>query len=168
MATPEDNLMAWLRDAHAMETQAQQMLQGQAQRLEHYPELRAKVQEHREQSELQAEMVGRCIERRGGSASGLKEAGARFMGTMQALSGLFVSDEVMKGSLASYTFEHFEIASYRSLVAAAERVGDLETKKVCEEILRQEEAMAAWLAEHLPAVTRQYLERDASGAPAKR
>lgn len=168
MATAEENLMAWLRDAHAMETQAVQMLEGQAQRLENYPELRAKAQEHMEQSRLQAEMLEHCIERRGGSVSGFKEAAAGFMGNMQALSGLFITDEVMKGSIASYTFEHFEIANYRSLIAAAEQVGDQQTRDTCEEILRQEEAMASWLEQHLPEVTRQYLQRDATGAQAKR
>lgn len=168
MATAEENLMVWLRDAHAMETQAIQMLEGQAQRLENYPELRSKVQDHIQETRRQAEMVEQCIDRRGGRTSGLKEAAAGFTGNMQALSGIFMSDEVMKGSIASYTFEQFEIANYRALIAAAEQVGDQETRSTCEQILRQEEAMASWLSQHLPQVTRQYLERDATGGPAKR
>tara|TARA_R100000049_G_C1878897_1_gene35970 strand:+ start:207 stop:329 length:123 start_codon:yes stop_codon:yes gene_type:complete len=31
----------WLRDAHAMEKQAEEMLKAQAKRIEHYPALRA-------------------------------------------------------------------------------------------------------------------------------
>jgi ferritin-like metal-binding protein YciE len=168
MASAEENLMAWLRDAHAMETQAIQMLEGQAQRLENYPELRAKVQDHIEETRRQAEMVEECIDRRGGRTSGLKEMAAGFTGNMQAMSGILMSDEVMKGGIASYTFEHFEIANYRALIAAAEQVGDQQTRSTCEQILRQEEAMASWLSQHLPQVTRQYLERDATGGPAKR
>ena len=57
MESAEENLMAWLRDAHAMETQAVQMLEGQAQRLESYPELRAKVQDHLQETRRQAEMA---------------------------------------------------------------------------------------------------------------
>ena len=87
---------------------------------------------------------------------------------MQAMSGIFMSDEVMKGSIASYTFEHFEIANYKALIAAAEQVGDQQTRGTCEQILRQEEAMASWLSQHLPQVTRQYLERAETGGPAKR
>lgn len=37
MAEPQENLMDWLRDAHAMEQQAEQMLKAQAARIEHYP-----------------------------------------------------------------------------------------------------------------------------------
>src|SRR3546814_19838042 len=76
----------------------------------------------------------------------------------QAMSGLFVSDEVVKGSMASYTFEHMEISAYRSLIAAAEAVGDQQTKQVCKEILAEEEAMASWLGEHLALVTSRFLE----------
>jgi ferritin-like metal-binding protein YciE len=43
MAVSRENLTAWLRDAYAMENQAIEILEKQASRLEHYPELRAKV-----------------------------------------------------------------------------------------------------------------------------
>jgi ferritin-like metal-binding protein YciE len=36
-----------------------------------------------------------------------------------------------------------------------------------EENLREEEAMAEWLGQHLPEVTRQYLHREAAGKSAK-
>jgi ferritin-like metal-binding protein YciE len=60
----------------------------------------------------------------------------------QGFSGIFAGDEVMKGSLASYTFEHMEIASYRILIAAAEEVGDDKTARTCRKILGEEESMA--------------------------
>ncbi len=87
---------------------------------------------------------------------------ARMLGVAQGLSGLFVGDEVVKGVLATYTFEHMEIASYRILIAAAEKVGDAETKTVLEEIVREEEEMAKWLESHFNPVTLQYLDRAAT------
>jgi ferritin-like metal-binding protein YciE len=165
-STPE--LMNWLRDAHAMEMQAIQILENQARRIENYPELRNRILEHLEETEAQAEMLERCIERHGTTSSALKDTAAAFIGNMQALSGLFVGDEVVKGAIFSYTFEHLEIASYRSLIGAAEELGEHETARVCREILHQEEAMARWLERHLPEVTRQYLRRELVGAQAKR
>jgi hypothetical protein len=47
----------------------------------------------------------------------MKDAGGKLMAMTQSLSGVFAGDEV-KGSLASYTFENMEIASYRILIAA--------------------------------------------------
>jgi ferritin-like metal-binding protein YciE len=166
--SPETELMSWLRDAHAMETQAIQILENQARRLENYPDLRKRIREHLEETQAQAEMLERCIERHGTTTSVLKDSTAAFIGNMQALSGLFVGDEVVKGAIASYTFEHLEIASYRSLIGGAEELCDSETSRVCNEILRQEEAMAGWLERHLPEITCQYLQRERSGEQAKR
>lgn len=169
MAAREETLVAWLRDAHAMEQQAIEMMEKMERRLEHYPELRAKIHEHLEETHRQAERVRRCIERHGGGTSTIKDLGGKLVGTAQALSGLFVSDEVVKGGIAGHAFEHYEMASYKALIATAEEAGDQETKRVCEQNLREEEAMAKWLADHLPEVTRQYLRREAAGhAEAKR
>lgn len=98
----------------------------------------------------------------------MKDLAAKATATAQGLSELFVSDEVVKATMASYTFEHIEIASYRCLIAAADAVGDTETSRVCQQILKQEEAMAAWLGEQLPQVTRQFLQlTETPGATAK-
>ena len=168
MATIRDTLTAWLRDAHAMENQAISILEGQEGRLEHYPELRAKISQHLQQTRRQAELLEGCLERLGEDRSVFKAGMGKLMGNVQAMSGLFVSDEVVKGAIASYTFEHFEIASYKSLIAAAEEAGEPEVRGLCEQILHEEEGMARWLGEHLPEVTRAYLVREATGQPAKR
>ena len=90
----------------------------------------------------------------------LKDAGAQLLAMAQGFSGIFAGDEVIKGSLASYTFEHMEIASYRILIAAAEEMGDEKTARICRKILGEEEAMAEWLAENMEPLTRDYLRRD--------
>ncbi|NGR07008.1 ferritin-like domain-containing protein [bacterium SGD-2] len=156
----QDNLLDWLRDAHAMEEQAEQMLTTTAERLKNYPDLRARIEQHIEETRHQAELVRGCIQRLGGDTSTIKDVAAKMMALGQGMSGMFVSDEVVKASLASYAFEHMEIASYRALIAAAEVCGDAETKRVCEQILVQEEAMAQWLAERLPDTVRKFLVRD--------
>ena len=169
MANAEDRLMEWLRDAHAAEQQAETMLAAQAKRIEHYPELRARILQHLDETKRQAELVRSCIERRGGSTSTLKDAGAKMMAMGQGIGGMFVGDEVMKGSIASTAFEAMEAASYRILIATAEQVGDAETARICRGILQEEEAMETWLKEHLASVTQQYLRREETpGATAKR
>jgi len=167
IAVSRVNLTAWLRDAHAMENQAIEILEKQAGRLEHYPELRAQVRFHLEESHRQAERVERCLHQLGTDTSGLKTALGKMVGTAQQLSGLFASDEVLKSGIADYAFEHYEIASYKVLIAAAAEAGEPEVGRVLEENLREEEAMAAWLAQHLPEVTRQYLHREAAEQTAK-
>ena len=169
MASAEERLMEWLRDAHAAEEQAETMLTGQAKRIEHYPALRARILQHLEETKRQAELVRGCIERRGGSTSTLKDAGAKMVAMGQAMSGMFVGDEVMKGSIASYAFEAMEIASYTILIQTAEEAGDSETARICRQILQEEKAMAQWLEQNIPSLTQQYLRREETpGATATR
>jgi ferritin-like metal-binding protein YciE len=160
MSKANERLVQWLRDAHAMEEQAETMLSRTAQRLENYPLLKAKLEEHLGETQRQAERISECIERLDGSSSAIKDAVGKFTGFAQAVSGLFAGDEVMKAALASYTFEHMEIASYRILVETAEEAGEPDIKRICEEILREEEAMGAWLEDNFPAITKQFLSRD--------
>ncbi|HKG73599.1 MAG TPA: ferritin-like domain-containing protein [Aestuariivirgaceae bacterium] len=168
MATAEERLMQWLRDAHAAEEQAETMLTGMAARLQSYPKLRARIKKHITETKRQARLVRGCIKRREGRTSIIKDTGGKLLATGQALSGMFVGDEVMKGSLASYAFEAMEIASYTILINAAKHVGDKETARVCEQILKEEKAMASWLEKNLPMLTRQYLRlEETPGAVAK-
>jgi ferritin-like metal-binding protein YciE len=64
-------------------------------------------------------------------------------------------DEVVKNFLSGHAAENLEIASYRAIIVLAQELGDRETTLLCEEILWEEEAMAAWLKEHLPKAVRQ-------------
>lgn len=167
MGTATENLQAWLRDAHAMEEQAITMLTSQSGRLENYPELKAQIDKHLQETRDQAAMLERCLERQHGGTSSIKDITGKIVAIGQGLSGLFVGDEVVKGTLASYTFEQMEIASYKILIAAADHVGDQETKRICETILQQEIAMAEWLDRHADAITRKFLEREERNVTAK-
>ena len=161
-------LVDWLRDAHAMEQQAVAILERQVERLQSYPELSLRIREHAIESRRQADQIEQCIHRLDGNTSAVKDAVGKVSAGFGALLGSTAPDEVVKDTLANYAFEHFEIACYRSLVAAAEAVGDVQTARVCADILREEEAMAAWLADHVAEVTRAYMERDLAGLQAKR
>lgn len=160
--------MSWLRDAHAMEAQAETMLNAQAGRLENYPALRMRIEQHLRETTAQREQLERLFETLGEDVSSVKAGMGKLMALGQGLAGAFASDEVMKGSLASYSFEHMEIASYTSLIAGAEELGLSEAVAVLEPILEQERAMAAWLAENLAPLTRSFLARAEADLEAKR
>jgi ferritin-like metal-binding protein YciE len=157
MSEAREWLVQWLRDAHAMEEQAETMLSGQLSRLENYPELSNRIQLHLDETKTQASRLRDCLDRIGEDTSTLKDAAANLMAMAQTVSGVFAGDEVMKGSLASYTFEHMEIASYTILIAAAEAAGENDVARICEENLREEEAMAEWLKNNLEPTTAVFL-----------
>lgn len=162
MTTPRDHLVDWLRDAYAMEKQAETMLKAQSARLENYPELRARIDQHLEETLGQQELVEACLERYDASPSAMKDMSARMSAFMQGMGGMAVSDEVVKGGMAGYVFENVEIAAYTALIAAAHAAGDEQTRKVCEQILPQEVAMAKWLLEHLPDTVTKFVARSAA------
>lgn len=159
------HLMDWLRDAHAMEEQAETMLNSMLSRVEHYPELHQRIQQHIEETRTQQGLVRQCIERRGGDTSLLKDLGGKVMATFQGFSGMFASDEVVKGCMFSFAFESLEIAAYSQIKEAADYLGDVETAAVCQQILEQERAMAHWLEVHSPELVRVFLARADEGHP---
>lgn len=164
MTSKTDNLLDWLRDAHAMEQQAEKMLEAQAGRLENYPQLKSRIEQHLEETKGQQRLLEDCLKRLDSSPSLLKDFGGKLMAFGQAVGGMTVSDEVVKGAMSGYVFENMEIAAYTVLIAAAQDVGDSATEASLKQILPQEVAMADWLREHLPEITQAYLARDRADA----
>ncbi len=159
MTDARENLLDWLRDAHAMEQQAEQMLKAQAARIENYPELKARIEEHIQETLGQQQLLEGCLTRLGSSPSALKDTMGKVAAFGQAVGGLTMTDEIVKGSMASYVFEHMEIASYTILIAAAKAQGEDQVVRACEQNLREEIAMAEWLKNKLEPTTEQFLSR---------
>lgn len=159
MSDFREHFIDWLRDAHAMEEQAETMLNGMKDRVDDYPQLQTRIIQHLEETRQQQVQLKACIKRVDASTSGIKDLAGKAVALGQTLSGMFVEDEIVKGVISAYVFEHMEIASYKTLIAAAGRVGDAETQHVLEGILQQEQAMADWLMENMPALTLAYLNK---------
>ncbi|HFT1963349.1 TPA: ferritin-like domain-containing protein [Enterobacter ludwigii] len=158
----------WLRDAHAMEKQAESMLESMVSRIDHYPELRARLAQHITETKGQITLLEEILDRNGISRSVLKDSAGKMAALGQSVGGMFNSDEIVKGAISGCVFEHFEIACYTALVIAAKKAGDTVSVPTLESILAEEQAMADWLEAHLPDVTVQFLLRaDEPGLPAK-
>lgn len=167
--TPTEHLIDWLRDAHAMEQQAESMLEAQAARLDHYPDMRERVQQHIEETRWQRAQLEACLSRLGSSPSIMKDMSGKMMAFGQAMGGMMASDEAVKGAMASYVFENLEIASYTVLIATAAEAGQDDIGDVCAQILEQEKAMAAWVLQHLPTTAHVFLARsEVPGVEAKK
>ncbi len=164
-----EHYLDWVRDAHAMEKQAESMLEKMAGRLEHYPDLKARIEQHIDETRQHQVLVETVIEKYDTSRSVLKDAAGKLSALGQAMGGMLAEDEVVKGAISGNVFENFEIASYTALIAAAKEAGDMDDVRIFEQILSEEKAMADWTLQHLPDVTMQYLSRDAiPGVEAKK
>lgn len=165
--TPRENFIHWLRDAHAMEAGTLDDLQHLARRIEHYPQLKARIEQHIQESRGQEQRLKELLASMNESTSAVKETVTKIAGNLQAAIGSLFSDEMLKNAIAAYAFEHFEIGNYRALIATAEQAGETRAVAVLQQNLREEEEMARWLEQHLPEITRQYLQLDAQANTGK-
>jgi ferritin-like metal-binding protein YciE len=160
----QDMLLSWLNDAYGMEQAITQTLENQVKDAKDFPQAQAMLQQHLDATKQHAEMVKSCIERLGGDTSSIKSALSNIFGTIQGMSTGAAEDEMIKNAISDFGVEHFEIASYTSLIAAAQELGDTQTVAVCRQILQDEETMAAWLQQQIAPLTIQVLGKVASAA----
>ncbi len=149
----------WLNDARAMELGLVQSLQGQAKLATGFPKLKARIEEHVEETRKHAELIEGCLKRLEAPVSGLKGVGGVVGAGLQSALTALMSDDLVKASLGGFAAEHLEIASYQALIVSARDLGDTATAEVCEEILEDEVAMAESLKESLPEVVLERLNR---------
>ncbi len=153
----DQQLIAWLNDAYSMEHSLAKVLENHADDAKDLPDVREKDMQHLYETRRHAEKIEQCLGYLGEKPSTVKGVMGTVMGKVQGVATGVFGDEVMKNFLSDYAMEHFEIACYRSLIAAADEAGRPEIVKICEEILREEEAMARWLSDRIPDVARMTL-----------
>jgi ferritin-like metal-binding protein YciE len=161
-----DTYVTGLVNARALETQAIELISRQLDRLQSYPEVEAVLRKHLAESEEQRNRLDGLLEAQGTSHSSVKDFITGVMGNMAAMGHVPMQDEIIKNSLANYAFEHFEIASYKSLLTLADLAGDTRAPAVLNLSLSEEERMAQWCADNLDSITRKYASLRAQGEKA--
>jgi ferritin-like metal-binding protein YciE len=153
-----ETMITGIRNAHALEAQAVTLLEREIDRVGDYPALQARKRLHLEETRRQQDALERLLSERGASPSSLKETALQLWSNIQAVLNSVAQDEVLKATFASHGFEAYEVASYKALALMARRCGDGEVERVCQGILREEEAMLAWLNEHADEVVERWIE----------
>lgn len=146
----EQQLLAWLNDAYAMEKAQVPILENHAEDASRHPDIRKRDLKHLKETRQHAKDVARCIRHLGSKPSATKKAIGRITGAIESIATEPFDDEILKNFLMDHATEHFEIACYRALIVAANEAGHPKIAQVCEEILEEEQAMAEWLEENLP------------------
>ena len=157
----KDELIDWLRDAYAMERAMEMALGKQVDNPKVSQRMREQASIHYTETQGHAEAVHACLHKLGADVSTLKTVAARGLEFAKSAGTFFARDERVKDAIAAYASEHFEIACYTALRTAAQKVGIAEIVATCDAILKEEEAMAAWLEENLPKVVTDYLDEKA-------
>lgn len=157
--TGKDLLISWLNDAHGMENALIQILEHQVKEAKNYPQVQSRLQQHLEQTRHHAEMVKGCVEALGGKTSAVKTGLSNLLGQIQGVSTHPAQDEMLKNGLADYAAENFEVASYTSIIRAAQELGDQKTASVCQQIRQEDQDMANWIEQNLPTLAQETLHR---------
>jgi len=156
-----------LRNAHAMESQALSIMKPQISRIENYPAVAARLEQHYRETESQIARLERILADLDDSPSTIKDWTLSAGGSMAAIGHSFAGDEILKNSFANFAFENYEIAAYKSLLVIAELGGFAFSINPLRESLREEEVMASWISDNLNAVTREFVSMSEKGEAAK-
>jgi len=140
-----EQLRKYLADAHAIETQALQLLE-KGKDIAGDPELARIYAEHLDETRDHQALVRERLDELGGSPAPVKDAGMR-VGALN-WGAFFAAQPDTPGKLAAFAFafEHLEIAGYEELKLVAQRAGDQPTVAVVDRILAQERTAATGIA----------------------
>jgi ferritin-like metal-binding protein YciE len=137
----DEQLITYLRDAHALEKQAIQLL-DKATGIAGDDEIGAIYRAHLLQTQEHERYVRERLEAHGASPSKGRDmamqAGALAIGAATQVA----PDTPVRLAALAFAFENLEIASYRLIRRLATRAGDTDTVSVVDRILEQEEAAA--------------------------
>lgn len=168
MTNADDIFVTGLRNAHAMENQALSIMKPQVSRIENYPDVAQRLQQHISETEAQIQRLEQLLDGFGESHSSLKDAALSLTGSLAAIGHTMAPDEIVKNSFANYAFEHFEIAAYKSLLALSNQAGNSTATSLLTQNLQEEVSMAQWLDQNIEAVTLKYAALRQSGETAKK
>ncbi|HKP18678.1 MAG TPA: DUF892 family protein [Gaiellaceae bacterium] len=144
--TLDEQLNAYLSDAHSIEEQALQQLRG-APDAAGDPELAALFRDHLVETEGHERLVRERLEQRGGGPSRVKDLLMRVGGAGFLLFARAQPDTPGKLAAHAFSYEHMELAAYDLLARVAERANDEETVAMAQRIRAEEEQMAERLAQ---------------------
>jgi ferritin-like metal-binding protein YciE len=132
-----DEILKYLRDAHALEAQALQMMEA-GPSIAEYDELKQVFEEHREETREHQRLVRQRLDELGSAPSrfqsGVMRVGALNLGTFFKAQ----PDTPAKLGGFAYAFEALEAGAYELLSRTARRAGDEQTAAMAEGILANE------------------------------
>jgi ferritin-like metal-binding protein YciE len=163
----EQKLVQYLGEAYGKEKELETALQAHIEMTDRAP-YRKRLNQHLKETRNHARLVERRMKKLGGGGHLLQDVAARGMAMakapLHAMRGKSDEEKLLKNAKTEYSEEAEEIATYTSIEALAETLGDRETAKVARQIRREEERMAAFLARQIPILTRAALRAEAPGA----
>ncbi|HET6448916.1 MAG TPA: DUF892 family protein [Conexibacter sp.] len=140
--TIEEQLVASLRDAHALEQMALAQLK-RAPSIANEDALKLALRDHEVETRVHERLVRERLEAHGAKPSGLRDLAAEAGGTAFVLFARAQADPPGKLATHAFAYEHLELAAYELVARLAELAGDHATAVVARRIRGEEAAIAA-------------------------
>jgi ferritin-like metal-binding protein YciE len=141
MSTYDEQLVKHIDEAFAMEQNVLRMLDSMIETTED-PEMKSALEQHKRETEQQAERLKGRLEAHDASPSLVKEAGGVIGALMKGVVDVSRGESAGRNARDGYATEHMEIASYQLLERVAVQAGDEETAEVARRNRAEEEEMA--------------------------
>src|SRR6266516_2630605 len=165
MAEPnvrELKLIQYLNEAYGTEKQLETALEAHI-RMATRSSYRKRLRQHLSETKRHGREVERRIKQLGGgidtvSMQKVQEVAGRALavaqGPIHALRGTGEAEKQLKNAKTEFASEAQEIATYTSIEALADAVGDRDTARLAKAIRREEERMAGFLERLIPQLTK--------------
>jgi ferritin-like metal-binding protein YciE len=147
-----------------MEVQARELMERQSERMDDYPEVKAKLTMHLSETKEQLVRLERCLTECGEDNSTLKDTAQSVMANFMAMFHAAAPDEILKNTFANNAFENFEIAAYKSLIELSGPAGQPAAKNILKLSLDEEQKMADWVRDNVEKLTAAYLAKATAAA----
>jgi ferritin-like metal-binding protein YciE len=152
-----------LRNIHATVHQGKAMVVSAIDRLEHYPELKAKLISHREEKDAQLARLDRILSSLEESPSAFKDTTMHAMGSLSTAATALAGDEILKNCFSTIGLASFEAAAYETLIYFAQLCGAQEAVGPLEQSLAEEQAMAGFIQDNLREIGTRFLMLESQG-----
>jgi len=151
----KDRIIRYLQDAHAAEDGALSSLKDIAAEATN-TDFKAAVEEHITVTQSQADRLATRIAALGGEKAHGKSLLNSIIAKGSGLLNVFhdQEDKQTQDAIKLYALENFEVATYTSLKAFSDSVGDFETAQLADTILAEEQLAAERILRVLPTLAK--------------
>jgi ferritin-like metal-binding protein YciE len=155
--TARKMLLNEARNLHAIQKNAKSMMLRVIDRLEHYPDAKARLEAHLTDKDEEMRQLEQILESEGSAASGAKDGLMSAMGGMTAMMTSTLDDDIIRTSMLTFGLAKYEIAAYEGMILLAHKAGMDSAVPLIEDCLRREKAMAEWLHDNMAPTLERYL-----------
>lgn len=148
-----EDLHNWLWEVLVVEEQCEELFDGQADQLKHYPRIQARLDHEANCARAHRKILSIRLQQLGFNTAIFRDNIEGLIQVSPSLLRMCMSHNVQEGMFALLTLTQMEITSFKTIEKAAEVLNDSETQELSEAILRQLNTRAQWMSQVITELT---------------